>query len=160
VSNVISGEITFDTDKFISDQTHAELTRRCPIEVGDVLYSTVGSYGVPAVVRTERKFAFQRHIAHLKPDRRVLDSEFLRVMLASPSLKQQADKVARGVAQKTVNLSDIRQFIVFSPSLDAQHEFARLIRGSDRLKAAHRASSTALEALFASLQHRAFLGGL
>jgi type I restriction enzyme S subunit len=65
VSNVISGEIDFDTEKFISDETYAELTRRCPIEVGDILYSTVGSYGVPAVVRSPRRFAFQRHIAHI-----------------------------------------------------------------------------------------------
>ncbi|HEX2964742.1 MAG TPA: restriction endonuclease subunit S, partial [Syntrophorhabdaceae bacterium] len=95
VSNIISGEIDFETQKFISDKTHAELTRRCPIEVGDILYSTVGSYGVPVIVRTSRKFAFQRHIAHLKPNSKVLDSEFLRGMLASTPLKRQADKVAR-----------------------------------------------------------------
>src|SRR5439155_772742 len=81
VSNIVSGEIDFETQKFISDETHHELTRRSPIEVGDVLYTTVGSYGVPAVVRTKRKFAFQRHIAHLKPDHRLIEPEFLRVML-------------------------------------------------------------------------------
>ncbi len=160
VSNVISGEITFDTEKCISDQTHTELTRRCPIEVGDVLYSTVGSYGVPAVVRTARKFAFQRHIAHLKPERSVLNSEFLRVMLASPPLKRQADRAARGVAQKTVNLSDIRDFLVFSPSLEVQCAFARRVAAVEDLKATHRASLSELDALFASLQHRAFCGEL
>jgi type I restriction enzyme S subunit len=158
VSNVINGEITFDTEKFISDETHEELTRRCPIDIGDVLYSTVGSYGVPAVVRTARKFAFQRHIAHLKPDRNVLDPEFLRAMLASPPLKRQADRAARGAAQKTVNLADIRKFLVFSPPLKLQREFARQNVVIERLSTTQHRSAIELEGLFASIQHRAFNG--
>lgn len=160
VGNIVSGEITFETQKFISDETHAELVRRCPIEVGDVLYSTVGSYGVPVMVRTSEKFAFQRHIAHLKPDATVLESEFLRVMLASPSLKRQADRVARGVAQKTVNLADINRFLVLCPPLDLQREFARRVAVVEKLRDAHRASLAEFDALFASLQHRAFRGEL
>ncbi len=160
VSNIISGELSFETQKFISDDTHAELTRRTPIEVGDVLYSTVGSYGVPALVRTSRKFAFQRHIAHLKPRSELLAPEFLCAMLASKRLRQQADRAARGVAQKTVNLTDIRNFTVFCPPLDAQYDFAARVAEVDKLRAAHRASLASLDALFASLQHRAFRGEL
>ena len=160
VSNIVSGEIDFETNKFISDSTHAELTRRCPIEVGDVLYSTVGSYGVPVVVRTPRKFAFQRHIAHLKPNRELLDPEFLRVMLASPPLKQQADRFARGVAQKTINLSDIREYVVFRPSLEEQRQLTHRIVMVEKMKTVLRAALADLDALFASLQHRAFQGEL
>jgi type I restriction enzyme S subunit len=160
VSNIVSGEIDFDTKKFISEETHDELTRRCPIEVGDVLYSTVGSYGVPVVVRTSRKFAFQRHIAHIKPNPDLLDSEFLCAMLDSPSLRKQADRVARGVAQKTVNLSDIGNFLVFKPPLKLQQEFANRAAMAASLKTANLASFAELDALFASLQHRAFRGEL
>jgi len=160
VSNIVSGEINFDTEKFISDETHSELTRRCPIEQGDVLYSTVGSYGVPAVVRSTRKFAFQRHIAHLKPDRAVLDPEYLRVALASPPLRRQADSAARGMAQKTVNLADIRKFVVFRPELQVQRDFTRGVAAVRELEADHRKSLAQLDALFASLQQRAFSGRL
>ncbi|WP_201326456.1 restriction endonuclease subunit S, partial [Burkholderia sp. E168m23] len=128
VSNIVSGEIDFETKKFINDATHHELTRRCPIECGDVLYSTVGSYGVPAVVRESRKFAFQRHIAHLKPNLSLLDPEYLCAMLASPSLKRQADQVARGVAQKTINLSEIGKYIVLKASMPMQQQFSNIIR--------------------------------
>jgi type I restriction enzyme S subunit len=160
VSNVISGEINFHTEKFISDETHAELTRRCPIEVGDVLYSTVGSYGVPAVVRSPRKFAFQRHIAHIKPDRNVLNPEFLRAMLASPFVKRQAHKSARGIAQKTVNLSDIRDFVVLKPPMDDQHRFARASDAVRALRQKYKRSLDAIGACFMSLQDRAFRGAL
>ena len=115
ISNIVEGQINFDTHKFISADTHAELTKRCPIEIGDVLYTTVGSYGNAAVVSTKELFAFQRHIAHIKPDRSKLDSRFLAAMIQSPGVRQQVDKVAKGIAQKTVNLADLKGLSVFWP---------------------------------------------
>ena len=46
-------------------------------------------------------------------------------MLASPPLKRQADRAAKGVAQKTVNLSEIREFVVFQPPLPLQRASLR-----------------------------------
>jgi type I restriction enzyme S subunit len=74
------------------------------------------------------------------------------------SVKRQADKAARGVAQKTVNLSDIRSFIVVCPPMEMQREFARRINAVEELKATYRASLAELDALFSSLRHRAFRG--
>ena len=152
VRNIVSGEIDFDTEKFISEETHHELTRRCPIEVGDVIYSTVGSYGIPAQVRSPRKFAFQRHIAHLKPDRTRLLPEFLCSMLASTSLKKQADAEARGVAQKTINLADIRRYVVLAPPVQLQQEFVNRLELLRHIKSANRIALTEHDKLCGSLQ--------
>jgi len=160
VKNIISGEIEFQTEKFISDETQRELTRRCPIEVGDVLYSTVGSYGVPAIVRTRRTFAFQRHIAHLKPDPASVHPEYLRAALASPDARAQADRVARGVAQKTLNLGEIERFSLLAPSLADQRAFAQDAEAAERVKATEATHLAHLDALFASLQYRAFASEL
>ena len=160
ISNIVEGQINFDTHKFISADTHAELTKRCPIEIGDVLYTTVGSYGNAAVVSTKELFAFQRHIAHIKPDRSKLDSRFLAAMIQSPGVRQQVDKVAKGIAQKTVNLADLKGLSVFWPPLPLQQIFATRIASIEALKATHRRALAALDALFASLQQRAFTGAL
>ena len=160
ISNIVEGQINFDTHKFISADTHAELTKRCPIEIGDVLYTTVGSYGNAAVVSTKELFAFQRHIAHIKPDRSKLDSRFLAAMIQSPGVRQQVDKVAKGIAQKTVNLADLKELSVFAPPLPLQQTFATRIASIEALKATHRRALAALDALFASLQQRAFAGQL
>lgn len=160
ISNIVEGQINFDTHKFISADTHAELTKRCPIEIGDVLYTTVGSYGNAAVVSTEKLFAFQRHIAHIKPDKSKLDSRFLAAMIQSPGVRQQVDKVAKGIAQKTVNLADLKGLSVFAPPLPLQQTFATRIASIEALKATHRRALAALDALFASLQQRAFAGAL
>ena len=143
VANIIRGAIDFNTEKFISDTTYRELTRRCPIERGDILYSTVGSYGVPVKVDTDRAFSFQRHIAHIKPDQTVVDPDFLVGMLMTPALQAQAHAAARGVAQKTVNLGEIRRYRVIVPPLNEQVVF--------------RARVAALRALEQSQMEAAFL---
>jgi type I restriction enzyme S subunit len=111
-------------------------------------------------VRTDHKFAFQRHIAHLKPNKNLLDSEFLAAMLASPPLQRQADRAAKGVAQKTVNLAEISKFVVFAPPLPLQQKFAAIVESIERQKTTQRAHLAELDALFAALQHRAFRGEL
>lgn len=158
VRNIVGGEINYATEKFISSATHLQLTARCPIEQEDVLYSTVGSYGVPAIVRTSEKFAFQRHIAHLKPDHALVHPEYLRAALASPDVRRQADRIARGVAQKTLNLDEIRRFWVLLPPLAAQERFATVVAAINQSRAKAEAHLDHLDILFASLQSRAFAG--
>jgi type I restriction enzyme, S subunit len=109
IKHIVGGRITFQETKFISEQTFAELNGRCPVELGDILYSAVGSYGVAVSVLTDRKFSFQRHIAHIKPHKE-LDQKYLTYCLNSPLCISQAHKMARGVAQKTVTLGDLKRF--------------------------------------------------
>jgi len=160
VRNIVRGSIDFDTEKFITPETFAELTRRAKPKRGDILYSTVGSYGVAVLVETDRQFAFQRHIGHLEPNGKVIDSTFLTAQLNTPCLRLQADQRARGVAQKTVNLAEIRQFKVLVPPLDLQEEFAQRVVEIRELEAAQIASRERLDDLFQSLLHHAFNGGL
>ena len=160
ISNVSTGEISLNSKKFISELEWQRLTARCPVEVGDILYTTVGSYGIPAIVRTEEKFAFQRHIAHIKPKTDLLHPEFTKAMLASDSLVRQADEAAVGVAQKTLNLQAIKKFKVMVPPMKDQRDFARRTESVRRLKDWQQAQLAELDVLFASLQRRAFRGEL
>jgi type I restriction enzyme, S subunit len=160
VRNIVNGWIDFDTEKFISEETFAELTRRVKPERGDILYSTVGSYGVAVRIETDRKFAFQRHIGHLKPNGQQIDSGFLTAQLNTPALKLRADQSARGIAQKTVNLAEIRKFNVLVPPLKAQKEFAERVVEVRELESEQSASRRRLNDLFQSMLHRAFEGKL
>lgn len=160
ISNIVDGQLTYKTDKFISRATYMELTRRCPIEAGDVLYTTVGSYGNTAIVDGQREFCFQRHIAQIKPDTSQIDSVFLASMLQSSGVRRQVERVARGVAQKTVNLSDLKTLQVFAPPLAAQHEFRKKILRIQRVKRLYLQAMSRQSELFTSIQQRAFRGEL
>lgn len=59
-----------------------------------------------------------------------------------------------------VNQTMLESIGFVSPPLVLQHEFARRVTAVETMKTAHRASLAELDALFASLQHRAFRGEL
>ena len=60
----------------------------------------------------------------------------------------------------TISVSEVRSSPVSMPPINLQKEFAQRVEAVEKLKATHRASLSELQALFASLQHRAFRGEL
>jgi type I restriction enzyme S subunit len=66
----------------------------------------------------------------------------------------------RTVAQPTLNIKQLAETPVMLPPFPLQQQFAGDVAAVDKLKSAHRASLAKLDALFASLQHRAFRGEL
>lgn len=67
-------------------------------------------------------------------------------------------KQTTGIA--SINMTQLRGFSLLLPPIILQHDFARRVAVVDKLKTAHRASLTEMDALFAALQHRAFRGEL
>jgi type I restriction enzyme, S subunit len=158
VSNIRGQEISFETKNFVSEGEYERLTKHSPIESGDVLYTAVGSYGHAAIVPTGRKFVFQRHIAHIKPKPSSVNSKYLSVALEMPDAKRQADKHARGIAQKTVTLASLKELTVPLPPIEMQEKFtakADAIYRQANLSGKHLGQA---DMLFSSLQHRAFSG--
>ena len=134
VSNITGDKITYDAEKFIDQDTYDVLIKRTPIEIGDILLSTVGSYGHPAVVKTDKRFLFQRHIAYLKPKKELVDSDYLHGAILSPDAQRQIEEGVKGIAQKTLNLSEIKKMKIPVPSLDRQKEFAVFVLQVDKSK--------------------------
>ena len=134
VSNVVSDKLTYDAEKCITQETYDELIKRTPIEIGDVLLSTVGSYGHPAVVKADKKFLFQRHIAYLKPRKEIIDSNYLHGALLSPGAQRQIEEGVKGIAQKTLNLSEIKKMVIPIPNLVRQKQFGDFTEQIDKSK--------------------------
>ena len=147
VSNIGNGRIDLKTSKFITQSQHQELTQRCPVEPGDVLYTTVGSYGNAAQVLGSVPFAFQRHIAHLKPMRDLIAPAYLAAVLNSAIVRRQVDRLVRGVAQKTLNLAALKSVIVPLPALREQQRIVDILDRADALRAKRRASLALLDTL-------------
>lgn len=58
------------------------------------------------------------------------------------------------------HMREVKRLLYIAPPIALQCEFAHQVAALEALKATHRASLTELDALFASLQHRAFKGEL
>ena len=160
VSNIRGGRIDFSTKNFITRETWQTLTARCPVEVNDILYTNVGSYGNAALVRTSSPFAFQRHIAHIKPDPSKVNPEFLSIMLESGGVRRQVDSLVRGIAQKTLNLSELRTVRVFDLPMPIQAEFSKLAGVTRRIRAQATQSLADAEQMLSALVDSAFRGKL
>ena len=154
VSNIVGNTITYDAEKFISQETYAELIKRTPIEIGDVLLSTVGSYGHPAVVKSDKPFCFQRHIAYLKPKKELVDSEYLHGAILSVDVQKQIEERVKGIAQKTLNLSEIRKIKIPLPTIDEQKQFASFVEQIDKSKFYIIQTQKIIELLIRAIQYK------
>nr|MBP8230378.1 restriction endonuclease subunit S [Xylophilus sp.] len=81
---------------------------------------------------------------------------FTQLLLAYERLRA----LGRGGNQENLNLQLLGSFEVLVPPLPLQQTFATRIASIEALKATHRRALAALDALFASLQQRAFAGQL
>ncbi len=84
--------------------------------------------------------------------------EYVRVWLSF--LQKALEDSAPESAQKNINLAILRGLSIPLPPLPLQQTFATHIASIEALKATHRRALAALDALFASLQQRAFTGAL
>ena len=156
VSNITGDRVTYDAEKYIDQDTYDELIKRTPIEIGDVLLSTVGSYGHPAVVKSDKKFLFQRHIAYLKPKREVIDSDYLHGAILSPDAQRQIEEGVKGIAQKTLNLSEIKKIRIPVPGMNRQKEFSAFVAQVDKSKSVNDRIIDRLQKTKASLMQEYF----
>lgn len=146
ISNVNTGFISFAKCRFVPEEYYDGLSETRTPEIGDILYTIVGSYGIPVMVDTDKKFCFQRHMALLKP--KDIYNRFLWRQLQTQSFFEQATSIATGTAQLTVPIKGLRKLIVKCPTLPEQHEIVRLI---DDLLARERSAQQATEQALASI---------
>lgn len=142
--------LNFENTFYVPEDYYNNLKENRKPQKGDLLYTVTGSYGIPVLVKTDKKFCFQRHIALLRPDKEILSAIFLCYWVLSDGVKFMADKVATGIAQKTVGLNSIRRFSCILPPLPLQQLFAQRIEQIEREKSEVQKSIQDLETLLAS----------
>jgi type I restriction enzyme S subunit len=68
--------------------------------------------------------------------------------------------ITSGSSVPQLNKRDLAPLRILVPSLEVQDRFVRAASAVDQLESRMRSSAAGLDALFASLQHRAFTGAL
>jgi type I restriction enzyme S subunit len=158
IQNVRHDQLLLDDIAFVKAPDTAE-AKRTRVQPGDVLLSITADLGRTAVVAEGLGPAFiNQHLSILRT--KSLVPRFLSAYFASPLGQHEVAKKNRQGVKAGLNFDDIRSFVVPLPPIELQREFARRVTAMEKLKAAQRASLEKLDALFASLQHRAFRGEL
>ena len=121
IGNVRRGEIDFSDTRFVGETYYESLDQKRQPKHGDLLYTLVGSYGIPVPVKTEKLFCIQRHMAILRPhDRSPII--YLAMAMDSDNVFKQATAVATGTAQMTVPLAGLRKISIPLPPSSEQHQ--------------------------------------
>jgi type I restriction enzyme, S subunit len=163
VANVQDRALDLSVVKSI-DATEEEI-RRFRLEKNDLLLTEGGDpdkLGRGTLWNDELpECIHQNHIFRIRLAKGELTPLFVNWLIGSQRGKKyflRAAKQTTGIA--TINTTQLRNFPLLMSPLHLQREFARRVGAVEKLKTAQRASLAEMDALFASLQHRAFRGEL
>ena len=164
IANVHTGKLDFSQTRYVPQSYYDKLSTTRKPEKGDVLYTLVGSYGIPVLVDTDQAFCFQRHMGLLKPDHSKVETKYLWYALQLQNVFQQATAIAKGTAQLTVPIKGFRQLHIPLPPLPEQRaivaQLDRLLAREHQAAVAVTRARTELRRLRAAILARAFRGEL
>ena len=120
VKDISGGKIDFSNTKFISQEEHAALSKRCKPEFEDILFTKIGTTGIAKVVDVESEFSIFVSLALLKFSKNYLSPYFLELLLNSPLVRAQSERDTQGVGNKNLVLKYIKNFVVPIPPLEEQ----------------------------------------
>jgi type I restriction enzyme S subunit len=116
---------------YISRLAHDNIYRRCNPEKGDVLYIKDGATtGLAVVNELEFPFSVLSSVALLKPDRRLLNSHFLKHYLNSPETYKRLTGRMTGTAIKRIILERIRNAEFPLAPLDEQKAVVAIVEAA------------------------------
>jgi type I restriction enzyme S subunit len=161
VTDLKAGTVEEANLVYLKPEVQAKIARYI-VNAGDIIISIAGSIGVIAPVPPSLSGVnLTENAAKLVPRApNLYNANYLAALLSTPFAQDQINSHIGQVTIGKLALFRIEKLRFPMPPLLLQHDFARRAAAVEKLKATHRASLAELDALFASLQHRAFRGEL
>lgn len=133
ISNIKDNSFDFTNCMHVPQSYYDNLLAKRKPQKGDILYSVVGSFGIPVLIKENVKFTFQRHIAILRPNPHIVEPAYMYYSMLSKAFFLQADAAAIGAAQRTISLSSLQNLTINLPDLPTQRRIASILSAYDDL---------------------------
>lgn len=133
ISNIKNNSFDFTNCMHVPQSYYDNLLAKRKPQKGDILYSVVGSFGIPVLIKENVKFTFQRHIAILRPNPHIVEPAYMYYSMLSKAFFLQADAAAIGAAQRTISLSSLQNLTINLPDLPTQRRIASILSAYDDL---------------------------
>lgn len=133
---------------YVDAATHREIYARCPPEKGDVLYIKDGATtGLAIVNPLDEPFSMLSSVALIKPDHAVIEPEYLKNWLNSPSTLESMLGQMTGTAIRRLTLTTISAQEIPLPPLPEQRRMVRKLGTLSARSTTARTHLTAIEKL-------------
>lgn len=133
ISNIKDNSFDFTNCMHVPQSYYDNLLAKRKPQKGDILYSAVGSFGIPVLMKENVKFTFQRHIAILRPNPHIVEPAYMYYSMLSKAFFLQADAAAIGAAQRTISLRSLQNLTINLPDLPTQRRIASILSAYDDL---------------------------
>ncbi|MGD9742855.1 MAG: restriction endonuclease subunit S [Dongiaceae bacterium] len=151
-----------DADKAFISTLHFTQLKKHECLPGDILVGTLGDPNLRACVQPNwLPIALNKaDCVQIRVDDRVATASYVAALLNHPATERMAHRLMHGQTRVRISMGHLRCLQVPVPCLELQRDFAKRISSVESLAILHRNSLSACDALFASLQQRAFRGEL
>lgn len=131
VRDVQDDIINFESCKLIDESQYQDLVKNgCKPENGDLLFSKDGTVGKVSLVSYDKEFVVLSSLAIIRPDRNILDPEYLFHILKSPKFLEAAIGRKSGTAIRRIILRDLKNIeITIHESLAEQRRVVERLDG-------------------------------
>lgn len=131
-------------EKYISQEEHVQLIKRCYPQKDDILFPRIGTLGFAKRIDFEEEVSIFVGLGLIKPIKQYIDPRFLEYYMNTPYIAKISQEKANGTGRMTLPLEESRNFPVPVPPLDEQKRivakieelFSELDKGIESLKTA------------------------
>lgn len=161
LQNIGVGEFLDEDHAYVSEAHFATL-RKHECRPGDVVVGTLGDPNLRACIVPENigRAINKADCVQIRVDKSVATPEFVSAMLNIPSLEHKAQDKILGQTRSRISMGRLKTLIVPRPPLEQQKAFSKIVVALEGEKQKIKKYGERLDALFTSLQHRAFRGEL
>ncbi|GGH11356.1 restriction endonuclease subunit S [Paenibacillus segetis] len=120
VKDIKQGFLTLRDVAYVDEDVYKEFTKKYIPQIGDVVLSRVGSYGIPCFVQTNEVFCLGQNTVVLHPVE--VEPKYLYYCLSSNIVQNQIEKLVTGSTQKTISLKSIKEVEIPFPNKETQEK--------------------------------------
>ncbi|MBO6865396.1 MAG: restriction endonuclease subunit S [Thalassococcus sp.] len=123
VKDFSGGRLSLADTRYIPEAEHEVLFQRCDPRRGDILLGRIGTLGKAVLIDTDAEFSLFVSVGLIRFDHDSLVPEFFRLLLNSPFVEEEFDriKVGGGTHTNKLNLGDLHTVALLIPPLAEQH---------------------------------------
>jgi len=131
-------------EKYISEEEHAELSKRCKPEKGDLLISKCGTIGRTKLIDVDYEFSIFVGLALIKLKNKEM-GPFLEQLLNYKPYVKRMELASPGATRKTLTIDALEDLIIPIPPLPEQQKIAEILSTVDKKLEASKLEKAKLE---------------